>query len=96
VCDRFPRGGDVAKAEFWYGLRPMTPDGTPVVGTTSYRNLFLNTGHDTLGWTIACPSGRLLADLFVGRQPEIDVEGLFMDRYSKCSRQVDISRVARA
>jgi D-amino-acid dehydrogenase len=45
---------------------------------------------------MACPSGRLLADLFVGRQPEIDVEGLFMDRYSKCSRQVDISRVARA
>ncbi len=96
VCDLFPLGGDVAKAEFWCGLRPMTPDGTPVVGPTPYRNLFLNTGHGTLGWTMACGSGRLLADLVAGRQPGIDVEGLFMDRYSKRSRQADIPRVARA
>jgi D-amino-acid dehydrogenase len=96
VCDLFPLGGDVAKAEFWCGLRPMTPDGTPVVGPTPYRNLFLNTGHGTLGWTMACGSGRLLADLVAGRKPEIDVEGLFMDRYSKRSRQADIPRVARA
>jgi D-amino-acid dehydrogenase len=74
----------------------MTPDGTPVVGPTPYRNLFLNTGHGTLGWTMACGSGRLLADLVAGRKPEIDVEGLFMDRYSKRSRQADIPRVARA
>jgi D-amino-acid dehydrogenase len=96
VCDLFPLGGDVAKAEFWCGLRPMTPDGTPVVGPTTYRNLFLNTGHGTLGWTMACGSGRLLADLVAGRKPEIDVEGLFMDRYSKRGRQADIPRVARA
>jgi D-amino-acid dehydrogenase len=83
VTDLFPRGGDVAKADFWCGLRPMTPDGTPVVGPTPYRNLFLNTGHGTLGWTMACGSGRLLADLVTGKRPEIDTEGLFMDRYGK-------------
>jgi D-amino-acid dehydrogenase len=81
VTDLFPRGGDVSKAEFWCGLRPMTPDGTPVVGPTPYRNLFLNTGHGTLGWTMACGSGRVLADMVSGRQPEIGLEGLFMDRY---------------
>ena len=83
VVDLFPHGGDVARAEFWAGLRPMTPDGTPVVGPTPYRNLFLNTGHGTLGWTMACGSGRLLADLVSGKRPEIDTEGLFMNRYSR-------------
>jgi D-amino-acid dehydrogenase len=81
VTDLFPQGGDVAKAEFWCGLRPMTPDGTPVIGPTAKRNLFLNTGHGTLGWTMACGSGRVLADIVSGRQPEIGLEGLFMDRY---------------
>ncbi len=81
VTDLFPHGGDVAKAEFWCGLRPMTPDGTPVIGPTAKRNLFLNTGHGTLGWTMACGSGRVLADIVSGRQPEIGLEGLFMDRY---------------
>lgn len=81
VVDLFPMGGDVARAEFWCGLRPMTPDGTPVVGPTPYRNLFLNTGHGTLGWTMACGSGKLLADLVSGKRPEIDTEGLFMQRY---------------
>ena len=57
VTDLFPRGGDVSSAEFWTGLRPMTPDGTPVVGPTRYRNLCTNTGHGTLGWTMACGSG---------------------------------------
>jgi D-amino-acid dehydrogenase len=81
VTDLFPKGGDVSKAEFWCGLRPMTPDGTPVIGPTPFRNLFLNTGHGTLGWTMACGSGRVLADMVSGRQPEIGLEGLFMDRY---------------
>ncbi|MBH9710616.1 FAD-dependent oxidoreductase, partial [Burkholderia contaminans] len=54
VNDLFPGSGDVARAEFWTGLRPMTPDSTPVVGPTRYGNLFLNTGHGTLGWTMAC------------------------------------------
>jgi D-amino-acid dehydrogenase len=88
VTDLFPQGGDVSKAEFWCGLRPMTPDGTPVVGPTPYRNLFLNTGHGTLGWTMACGSGRVLADMVSGRQPEIGLEGLFMDRYGRRNKPV--------
>jgi D-amino-acid dehydrogenase len=82
VSDLFPHGGDVAAASFWTGLRPMTPDGTPVVGPTRYANLFLNTGHGTLGWTMACGSGRLLADLVTGRRPEIVRDDLALSRYA--------------
>ena len=81
VSDLFPRGGDTAKASFWCGLRPMTPDGTPVIGATAVDNLYLNTGHGTLGWTMACGSARVLADLVTGRAPEIGMEGLTMERY---------------
>lgn len=83
VSDLYPQGGDLSKAEFWTGLRPMTPDGTPVIGPTPYANLYLNTGHGTLGWTMACGSGRVLADLVSGRKPDIAMDGLFMDRYGK-------------
>ncbi|MCG2585304.1 D-amino acid dehydrogenase [Massilia sp. TS11] len=88
VSDLFPRGGDVAQASFWCGLRPMTPDGTPIIGPTPYRNLFLNTGHGTLGWTMSCGSGRVLADIISGKQPEISLEGLFMDRYGRANKPV--------
>ncbi|MGX9425061.1 MULTISPECIES: D-amino acid dehydrogenase [Bradyrhizobium] len=81
LTDLFPRGGDLAKATFWSGLRPMTPDGPPVIGATKYGNLHLNTGHGTLGWTMACGSGRVLADLLSGRKPEIDVSELSITRY---------------
>ncbi|TAI66061.1 D-amino acid dehydrogenase [Bradyrhizobium sp. Leo170] len=81
VTDLFPRGGDLAKATFWSGLRPMTPDGPPVIGATRYGNLHLNSGHGTLGWTMACGSGRVLADLLSGRKPEIDVSELSIARY---------------
>lgn len=81
VTDLFPNGGDVAKAEFWCGLRPMTPDGTPVLGQTPYANLYLNSGHGTLGWTMACGSGRVMADIISGKKPDIDLEGLSMQRY---------------
>lgn len=81
VSDLFPHGGDMAQTQFWCGLRPMTPDGTPVVGPTQYGNLFLNTGHGTLGWTMACGSGRLLTDLISGKKPQINTDGLFIDRY---------------
>ncbi len=83
VSDLFPLGGDPATAELWTGLRPATPDGTPIVGATPYRNLFLNTGHGTLGWTMACGSGRLLADLLLSRRPQISTEGLDIFRYGK-------------
>ena len=76
----FP-GGDLAQAQFWTGLRPMTPDGTPLVGATPLDNLYLNTGHGTLGWTMACGSAQLLADQISGRQPAIRTEGLDMGRY---------------
>ncbi|WP_341892106.1 D-amino acid dehydrogenase [Variovorax sp. YR752] len=81
VSDLFPSGGDVAKAEFWCGLRPMTPDGTPVVGGTRLPNLWLATGHGTLGWTMAAGTGRVMADLISGREPAIDMAGLTIDRY---------------
>jgi D-amino-acid dehydrogenase len=83
VTDLFPAGGDVARAEFWTGLRPMTPDGTPIVGPTRYPNLYLATGHGTLGWTMAAGTGRVLADLIGGRKPEIDLDGLTLARYSR-------------
>ncbi|WP_305805838.1 D-amino acid dehydrogenase [Stenotrophomonas sp. YIM B06876] len=81
VNDLYPHGGDLSRAEFWTGLRPATPDGTPVIGATPYRNLFLNTGHGTLGWTMAAGSGRYLADLMSQKQPQISPEGLDIFRY---------------
>ena len=82
TSDLYPQGGDLTRAEFWTGLRPATPDGTPIVGATRFRNLFLNTGHGTLGWTMACGSGRLLADLMAKKRPQISAEGLDISRYS--------------
>jgi D-amino-acid dehydrogenase len=81
VNDLFPGGGDTSKASFWTGLRPMTPDGTPIVGRTPLSNLFLNTGHGTLGWTMSCGSGQLLADLMSGKQPAIQADDLSVHRY---------------
>ena len=83
LTDMFPRGGDLSKATFWCGLRPMTPDGPPVIGATRYSNLHLNTGHGTLGWTMACGSGRVLADMMSGRKPDIDVSELAVSRYDQ-------------
>ena len=81
VGDLYPQGGDLSQADFWTGLRPATPDGTPIVGATPYRNLFLNTGHGTLGWTMACGSGRFLADIIARKRPQISSEGLDISRY---------------
>ncbi|GJD78226.1 D-amino acid dehydrogenase [Methylobacterium gregans] len=85
LADLFPNGGDPAKARFWTGLRPMTPDGTPIVGRTAFSNLFTNTGHGTLGWTMACGSGRLLADLMSGCSPEIAADDLAIGRYRRAA-----------
>ncbi len=81
VTDLFPKGGDVSKASFWCGLRPMTPDGTPIVGATPYANMLLATGHGTLGWTMAAGTGRIISDLVSGKQPDIALDGLSMERY---------------
>ncbi|MDX6751023.1 D-amino acid dehydrogenase [Geminicoccaceae bacterium 1502E] len=85
VGDLFPHGGDAAKGSFWCGLRPMTPDGPPVIGGTRYKGLFLNTGHGTLGWTMSCGSARVLADLVSGRKPEIEAGDLAIDRYRQAA-----------
>jgi len=73
VLALFPGAGDASKATYWAGLRPATPSNLPVIGGTRYPNLFLNTGHGTLGWTFACGSGRILADIVGGRRPEVEV-----------------------
>jgi D-amino-acid dehydrogenase len=85
VGDLFGRGGDLARATFWTGLRPMTPDGTPVIGPAKYPNLHLNTGHGTLGWTMACGSARVISDQISGRQPEIDAADFAIERYQRQS-----------
>jgi D-amino-acid dehydrogenase len=81
VTDLFPGAGDPSRATFWTGLRPMTPDGPPVIGPTPHSNLYVSTGHGTLGWTMAAGSGRVLADLVSGRTAHIDLEGLTLARY---------------
>lgn len=78
----YPQGGDLTRAEFWTGLRPATPDGTPIVGPSAYRNLFLNTGHGTLGWTMSCGSASYLADIISKKIPQISSEGLDIFRYN--------------
>jgi D-amino-acid dehydrogenase len=82
LTDLFPKAGDLAKSTFWSGLRPMTPDGTPIIGPTHLPNLHLNTGHGTLGWTMACGSARVVADQIAGKVPDIDVKDLAIARYS--------------
>jgi D-amino-acid dehydrogenase len=76
----FPGAGDAASAQFWTGLRPATPGNVPLIGGTRYTNLYLNTGHGTLGWTHACGSARALADLVDGRKPEIEFSFLSANR----------------
>jgi D-amino-acid dehydrogenase len=77
----FPGSGDLSRASFWSGLRPMTPDGTPIIGGTRIPNLFLNTGHGTLGWTMACGSAQVIADIISGNVPPIETADLAISRY---------------
>ncbi len=79
----FPHAGDLSQAQFWTGLRPMTPDGTPILGqaNTRFPNVWLNTGHGTLGWTMACGSGQVLADLMAQDTPAIETQELSYKRY---------------
>ena len=74
--DLFGNGANFSDATFWSGLRPMTPDSPPIIGATRLDGLYLNTGHGTLGWTMSCGSGRVIADIISGRKPEIDTNGL--------------------
>ena len=81
LTDLFPKGGDLSRSTFWSGLRPMTPDGPPIIGPVHLDNLHLNTGHGTLGWTMACGAARVVADQLAGRQPEIPADDLSLRRY---------------
>nr|WP_027166781.1 D-amino acid dehydrogenase [Mesorhizobium sp. WSM3224] len=83
VGDLFPGSGDLKAASFWCGLRPMTPDGPPLIGQSEVANLYLNTGHGTLGWTMACGSAKVLADIMSNRVPEINARDLSPERYLK-------------
>ena len=80
AADLFPCT-NYAEASFWTGLRPMTPDSTPIIGYSRFKNLLLNTGHGTLGWTMACGSGKIISDLAFGKNTDIDLSGLSLDRY---------------
>lgn len=77
----FPGAGDFDGAELWCGLRPTTPDSVPLLGKTPLKNFYLDTGHGTLGWTMACGSGKAVADLISGRDPDIDMNGLGLERF---------------
>ncbi|WP_421955843.1 D-amino acid dehydrogenase [Polaromonas sp.] len=81
VREIFPRGLDFDQVSFWAGLRPMTPDGPPILGKTRWPNLFLNSGHGSNGWTQACGTSRIVADVVSGKGPDIDIEGLTAGRF---------------
>ncbi|SHO67523.1 D-amino-acid dehydrogenase [Pseudoxanthobacter soli DSM 19599] len=83
INDLFPTGGRMTDEFFWTGLRPMTPDSTPIVGPTRYPNLYVNAGHGTLGWTMSCGSAQVIADLISGRKPEIAADDLAISRYGR-------------
>ena len=74
--DVFPEAVDYDRGEYRACLRPMTPDGPPILGLGRHRNLFFNSGHGHMGWTMACGTARIVADLMSGRMPELDLEGL--------------------
>lgn len=83
VNDFYAGAGDVAQASFWTGLRPVTPDSTPIIGATPIKGFWLNAGHGTLGWTMSCGSARVIADLMSGQRPEIEYSDLAISRYEK-------------
>lgn len=85
ATDWFPGAASYAEAQFWVGARPMLPDGPPLLGPTAVRNLFLNIGHGSSGWALACGSAQVVADLVAGRKPAIDLEGLTLARYASAS-----------
>lgn len=82
VNELYPAAGDSSSAEFWAGLRPSTPDSVPILGRCAYANLWLNIGHGTLGWTMACGSAQYLTDLLLGRPAAFAAGGLDIFRYS--------------
>ena len=72
----FPDGADYARTEYWAGLRPMTPEGTPILGHSPYSNLWMNTGQGHMGWTMSHGASRMVADLIAGRTPDVPLDGM--------------------
>ncbi len=72
----FPDGADYSRAEYWAGLRPMTPEGTPILGATRFKNFWMNTGQGHMGWTMSHGAGRLVADIIAGRKPAVPLDGM--------------------
>jgi len=81
--DWFPGAADYSQATYWVGARPMLPDGPPVLGASGVERVFLNVGHGSTGWTMACGCGQILADLVTQKTPEIDLDGLTLSRYER-------------
>ncbi|HEX7384612.1 MAG TPA: FAD-dependent oxidoreductase, partial [Burkholderiaceae bacterium] len=78
--DWFPGVAQVSQVQVWKGARPMLPDGPPVLGASGAPGIWLDLGHGSSGWALACGSARVVADALAGRRPEIDVEGLDVSR----------------
>jgi D-amino-acid dehydrogenase len=76
IQDLYPEGGDFSRPEYWAGLRPMTPEGTPILGFGKHRNLCYKTGHGHMGWTMACGTAAVVADLIGGRTPDLSLDGM--------------------
>ncbi len=94
ISNLFPNGTDLTEDNAWCGLRPMTPDGTPIIGKTDISNLYLNTGHGTLGWTMSFGSARVSTDIVCGRAPEILSDNFAISRYSgKTERQEIVDEI---
>ncbi len=74
----FPDAGDYDRPDYWACLRPMTPEGTPILGKGRHDNLYYNTGHGHMGWTMACGTARITADLIAGRKPDLPLEGMML------------------
>jgi D-amino-acid dehydrogenase len=83
VRDWFPGAAAYTQARPWVGARPMLPDGPPVLGATPVPNLFLNLGHGSAGWAMACGSARVVTDIVAGEKPQIDLEGLTLERFAR-------------
>ncbi|MBI2316870.1 MAG: D-amino acid dehydrogenase [Betaproteobacteria bacterium] len=81
TLELFPKVGNAERAQYWTGLRPATPSNQPCIGRTRYANLYLDTGHGTLGWTLACGSGCSLADIVSGRRPEVNFRFWGMEKF---------------
>ena len=83
VRDWFPGAADYSQSRPWVGARPMLPDGPPVLGASPIANLYLNVGHGSTGWAMACGSARIVADIIAQRTPQIDLDGLTLERFGR-------------